>query len=107
MRNLGVEVSLPKKTCNDKQCPFHGHLSIRGRIFEGIVEKKKARKMVVITREYLHYVKKYLRYERRRSKIHAYLPPCLDIREGEKVKIAECRPLAKTVSFVIIEKIGG
>jgi len=107
MRNIGIDVSLPKKSCEDIKCPFHGKLSIRGRMFEGMVEKKRAKKMVVVTREYLHYVKKYMRYERRRSKIHAYLPPCLeaDIKEGSKVKIAECRPLSKTVSFVVIEKV--
>jgi small subunit ribosomal protein S17 len=35
--------------------------------------------------------------------LHAYIPGCIDIEEGTDVKIAECRPLSKTVSFVIIE----
>jgi small subunit ribosomal protein S17 len=45
-----------------------------------------------------------MRYERRRSKIHAYLPPCIDVKEGDVVQIAECRPLAKSVAFVVISK---
>ena len=35
--------------------------------------------------------------------MHAYLPPCLEVKRGEEVRIAECRRLAKTVSFVVIE----
>ncbi|MEM4643912.1 MAG: 30S ribosomal protein S17, partial [Candidatus Methanomethylicaceae archaeon] len=31
----------------------------------------------------------------------------LKIREGDVVKIAECRPLSKTVGFVVVEKTGG
>ena len=30
--------------------------------------------------------------------------PCIDAKEGDKVRVAECRPLSKTVAFVIIEK---
>ncbi|MCP8309640.1 MAG: 30S ribosomal protein S17 [archaeon] len=107
MRNIGIDVKPPKKSCDDDLCPFHGSLSIRGRILEGKAVSIKAKDMAIIEREYLHYIKKYMRYEKRRSKIHAHLPPCLDVNEGDSVKIAECRPLAKTVSFVVIEKLGG
>ena len=31
--------------------------------------------------------------------------PCLGLKVGDKVRIAECRPLSKTVSFVVIEKV--
>jgi small subunit ribosomal protein S17 len=58
---------------------------------------------VVIQREYLHKIKKYGRYERRRRKLHAHLPPCLDVKEGDYATIAECRPLSKTISFVLVE----
>ena len=37
------------------------------------------------------------------QRMHAYIPECIDVREGSEVKIAECRPLSKTVSFVVIE----
>jgi small subunit ribosomal protein S17 len=63
--------------------------------------------MVVVEREYLHYVPKYMRYERRRSRIHAHNPPCINAKVGDRVKIAECRPISKTVSFVVIEKREG
>lgn len=62
-------------------------------------------KTAIIGRDYLHYVPKYKRRERRHSHIPAHNPPCLGIKEGDRVKIAECRPLAKTVAFVILEKL--
>jgi small subunit ribosomal protein S17 len=74
-------------------------------MISGIVVSAKATKMVVVAREYPRPVKKYKRYERSRSKIHAYAPECIDVKEGQDVKIAECRPLSKTVSFVVIEVI--
>jgi small subunit ribosomal protein S17 len=103
VRNIGVMVSLPKKTCDDKHCPFHGSLPVRGRLLSGIVESNKSAKMIVVSRDYNRLVKKYKRYERSKSKVHAFLPDCIDALEGQKVKIAECRPLSKTVSFVVVE----
>ena len=102
-RNIGVSVVSPRKTCEDELCPFHGTLSVRGKLLTGIVSSAKAKKMVVVSREYPRPVSKYKRFERSRSKVHAYLPTCIDVKEGDEVKVAECRPLSKTVSFVVIE----
>jgi small subunit ribosomal protein S17 len=52
----------------------------------------------------LKYVPKFMRYERRRSRIPSHNPPCIDAKEGDRVIIAECRPISKTVSFVVVEK---
>jgi len=39
VRNIGIpNVEPPEKTCDDIQCPFHGNLSVRGRVMEGISE---------------------------------------------------------------------
>jgi len=95
----------PKKSCTDPNCPFHGDLSIRGRSLDGLVVSAKMDKTAIIRRDYLHYVPKFKRYERRKSHIPAHNPPCLNAKEGEKVKIAECRSISKTVSFVIVEKL--
>jgi len=97
----------PKKSCDDKNCPFHGNLRIRGRILEGVVISAKMDKTVVFRRDYQLYVPKFKRFERRHSHINAHNPPCLNVKEGEKVRIAECRPLSKTVSFVVVEKLEG
>jgi len=103
VRNIGVSVVSPRKNCDDELCPFHGTLSIRGKLLTGIVSSSKAKKMVVVSREYPRSVPKFKRFQRSRSTVHAYLPPCIDVSEGQEVKIAECRPLSKTISFVVIE----
>jgi small subunit ribosomal protein S17 len=103
VRNIGVSVVSPRKTCEDDLCPFHGTLSVRGKLLTGIVSSSKAKKMVVVSREYPGPVRKYKRFQRSRSTVHAYLPECIDVNEGEEVRIAECRPLSKTVSFVVVE----
>jgi len=95
----------PKKTCNDRNCPFHGELSIRGRVLEGVVVSAKMDKTVTVKRDYLHYVPKFKRYERRHSCIACHNPPCINAKEENRVKIAECRPISKTVSFVVVEKL--
>lgn len=93
--------------CGDKNCPFHGTISLRGQVFEGIVASAKAKNTVIVVREYFHYIPKYRRYERRRSRIPAHCPPCLEVKEGDKVRIVECRPISKTVHFVVVEKLKG
>ena len=102
---MSFNAKTPKKTCEDINCPFHGALSLRGHALEGIVVDDKMEKTIVVRRDYLNYVSKYRRYERRRSNIHAHSPPCLEIKAGDKVRLAECRPISKTVSFVVIEKL--
>jgi len=104
-RNIGVKVNPPQETCDDKYCPFHGTLPVRGQIIKGIVSTKKMDNSVIVKKEFRHYVPKFERYERRTSKYAAHCPPCIKIDVGDQVKIAECRPLSKTISFVTIEKL--
>jgi len=101
---MALTFKKPKKTCNDRNCPFHGSLPIRGRILEGVVVSAKMDKTVIVRHDYLKYVPKFMRYERRRSRIPSHNPPCIDAKEGDRVVIAECRPISKTVSFVVVEK---
>jgi small subunit ribosomal protein S17 len=103
-RNIGISVKPPEITCNDPKCPFHGKLSVRGQIIEGIVVSDKMDKTAVVEREYYKYLTKYERYEKRSARYSAHNPPCVKAKVGDKVKIIECRPLAKTVNFVIIER---
>jgi small subunit ribosomal protein S17 len=104
VRNIGLDVKPPKAGCNDTFCPFHGSISVRGRVFEGTVATSKSPKTVSVERAYLHYYPKYSRYERRRSKTLAHNPPCIAAATGDWVTIAECRPLSKEVSFVVIDR---
>lgn len=100
------EAKLVETECRDRDCPIHGNLKTRGRIFEGIVIKK-TNKRVAIEFERMSYVKKYERYARSKTKIHARLPFCMEkeIRIGDLIKIQECRPLSKIIHFVVINKI--
>ena len=93
--------------CEDKNCPFHGSLSTRGMTVTGKVVSDKMHKTVVVQIDFLQQFSKYKRFGKKRSKIHAHNPPCLTAAKGDVVKIAECRPLSKTVSFVVVEKTGG
>ncbi|NPB02017.1 MAG: 30S ribosomal protein S17 [Methanopyri archaeon] len=102
-RDAGMGFKPPRKECDDPNCPFHGNLSVRGMVLEGVVVSDKMDKTVIVEREYYQYIPKYERWERRRSRIPAHNPPCIDAKEGDRVKIAECRPLSKTKSFVVVE----
>lgn len=91
--------------CEDKNCPVHGKLSVRGSTIEGIVVSDKPKNTVVIEREYLHYIPKYERYERRRRRINIHKPPCMEIKVGDRILAGECRKVSKTKSFVVLKKI--
>ncbi len=100
LRYEGLEP--PREQCSDPKCPWHGHLKVRGGLLVGRVYKARAQKMVVVERDYLVYIRKFKRYEKRRSRIHAYLPPCIKVSVGDTVLIGETRPLAKSVSWVVL-----
>ena len=102
-RDIGVDVPAPKAECADPHCPFHGGFSVRGQIIDGQVVSTKMERSARVQREYLRYVPKYERYEKRTSSYNVHAPPCLSVQVGDRVKIMECRPLSKTVSFVVIE----
>lgn len=106
MRNIGLDVKAPRKSCDDELCPFHGTLPVRGKVLDGLVVSSKMARTVTVERDYLHYIKKYLRYEKRRSRIMAHNPPCIEAHDGDKVRIAECRPVSKEVAFVVVEVAG-
>jgi len=101
--NIGFDVAAPTEQCEDINCPFHGTLSVRGQVIDGTVVSDKAIRTVVVQREYLKYIPKYERYEKRKSKLHAHNPDCVAAKKGDRVSLAECRPLSKTKSFVVIK----
>ena len=103
--DIGVDVRTPVKTCDDQFCPFHGILPVRGQILEGEVVSDRMQKTVVVQRQFQRKIEKYERLEKRYRKYLVHNPPCLDIKVNDRVKIMECRPLSKTVSFVVIEKM--
>merc|ERR1712064_114553 len=87
----------------DKKCPFVGKVSIRGRVLTGVITKMKMKNTVVLRRDYLHYIKKYNRFEKRHKNISAHMSPCFkDIVPGDTVLVGQCRPLSKTVRFNVL-----
>ncbi len=97
--------SSPSQSCNDKKCPFHGHLKVRGRIFTGKILTRDTHKTAVVGWQRLIKIRKYERYAKRKTKIKVHNPECINANIGDKVTIAECRPLSKTKSFVIIKRV--
>lgn len=105
-RDIGIDVPKPTKGCDDPHCPFHGTLPVRGQSFEGVVVSTRMQRTAVVERQYLRYQRKYERYEKRTKRFRAHTPPCLELKEGDRVLLMECRPIAKTVSFVAIHNRG-
>ena len=104
-KSIGINVSPPEKMCEDEKCAWHGRLGVRGKVFKGSVRSAKSHSTVVVEWGYHRYVSKYERHERRKSRVTAHNPPCIRAREGDNVVIAECRPLSKTKSFVVVSKV--
>jgi len=101
--NIGIDVKPPKDTCEDKHCPFHGTISLRGRVFEGTVVRAKIPRMALVEWGWKRHVPKYERYEKKRTKVIVHNPPCMNVEVGDCVKIMETRKISKTKNFVIIE----
>jgi small subunit ribosomal protein S17 len=105
-RDVGLDVRAPKGSCDDRHCPFHGHLKLRGQVLEGTVVSVAMQHTAVVERTLLHYVPKFERYEKRRRRYLAHAPSCLNVPVGHRVRIAETRPLSKVVAFCIVEDLG-
>ncbi|GKT18179.1 putative multi-domain containing protein [Aduncisulcus paluster] len=106
-RKVGLGFKTPQAAIEgdyiDKKCPFTGDVSIRGRIFRGVVTSTKMTRTIIIRKDYLHYVPKYKRYEKRHKKISAHVSPCFRVKEGDIVTVGQCRPLSKTVRFNVLK----
>jgi small subunit ribosomal protein S17 len=101
--DIGIDVTPPKKECDDPNCPFHSGLKVRGQIIEGKVVSDKGHQTVVVKKEYTRFNKKFERSERRVSRYSVHNPKCLNASSDDTVKFMECKPISKTKSFVVIE----
>ncbi|KAL6212027.1 hypothetical protein ACLB2K_017250 [Fragaria x ananassa] len=108
-KSVGLGFKTPRDaiegTYIDTKCPFTGNVSIRGRILAGTCHSAKMSRTIIVRRNYLHYIKKYQRYEKRHSNIPAHVSPCFRVKEGDHVIIGQCRPLSKTVRFNVLKVI--
>merc|ERR1712072_1180628 len=108
VKSVGLGYKTPRAAIEgkyiDKKCPFTGNVSIRGKILKGVV--KSAGQMtntITVRRDYLHYITKYNRYEKRHKMVTAHCSPAFDARAGDEVVLGQCRPLAKTVIFNVVQ----
>merc|ERR1712170_316654 len=111
-RKVGLGFKTPREAIDgnyiDKKCPFTGNVSIRGRILTGVVQKMKMQRTIVIRRDYLHYIRKYNRFEKRHKNLSVHMSPCFsDVSIGDIVTVGECRPLSKTVRFNLVKVTKG
>ena len=108
-KSVGLGFKTPKAAMNgkyiDKKCPFTGNVSIRGRILTGEVKTHKMNRTLIMRMNYLHYIKKYQRYEKRHTNLPAHISPCFRVKEGDTVVVGQCRPLSKTVRFNVLKVI--
>ena len=96
----------PANSCTDLACPVHGGLKVRGRMFKGYVRKKFPRRIVIEFERVVHS-KKYERFSKKKTKIHARLPACKEqeVNIGDYVQVGECRPISKIIHFVYLNKV--
>ncbi len=99
-----VESKASETKCQDLRCPYHGKLRVHGRIFKGYV-KKIVGKRAIIEFERLMYIKKYERYMKKRTRLHAHIPDCITVKINDLVQIRGCRPISKIIHFIIIKKL--
>lgn len=91
--------------CADRDCFRHGHLKARGRVFKGVVVSKFPRR-IAVEFERMIYMRKYERYAKNKTKVHARLSDCMvdEVNVGDLVLVQECRPLSKIIHFTVIGK---
>ncbi|CAX41463.1 ribosomal protein, small subunit, putative [Candida dubliniensis CD36] len=106
-KDVGLGFKTPKAAIDgsyiDKKCPFAGTVSIRGKILTGTVVSTKMHRTIIIRRDYLHYVPKYNRYEKRHKNVAAHVSPAFRVEEGDVVTVGQCRPISKTVRFNVLK----
>ena len=78
---------------------------VSGGQFTGTVVSNKMEKSATVRWEYAENVPKYERKERRNTKITVHVPEDMEVEEGETVRVGETRPISKTKSHIIIEKV--
>jgi small subunit ribosomal protein S17 len=95
-----------KKKARDRIIVKGKDVAMRGRKFEGYVTRK-FEKRITIEFERINFVRKYERYSKSKTKIHAYLPEKMkeEINIGDYVQVIECRPLSKIMHHVVVKKI--
>jgi small subunit ribosomal protein S17 len=107
-RDIGIDVAAPKRepAPGDSMNPFNGTLTVRGSVIVGTVVSAKMQGTAIVEKQHERKDVKYERIEKRTRRYAAHVPSNIDVKAGDEVVIAECRPLSKTVNFVVVENRG-
>ena len=81
------------------------NVNVHGRSYVGTVISAKMASTVVVSWKRRVYISKYERYAVKTSKVKAHNPDSINAKEGDIVKIVQCRPLSKTKNFMVVEKL--
>ncbi len=105
VRDIGIDVRAPPRepAPGDVLNPFNGSLPVRGVTIVGNVVSDKMQGTVVVQKQHSRMVPKYERIEKRTNRYAAHVPSNIDVTVGDEVLIAECRPISKTIKFVVVE----
>lgn len=107
-RDIGIDVKAPTRepAPGDRLNPFNGSLAVRGSVIIGTVVSAKMQGTAIVEKQHSRTVQKFERIEKRTRRYAAHVPSNIDAQEGDEVVIAECRPISKTVNFVVVENRG-
>merc|ERR1712046_393857 len=80
-----------------------GKVNIRGKLITGVIKTTKMKNTVIIRKDYLHYIKKYNRFEKRHKNTPVHVSPAFRVKQGDEILAGQCRPLSKTVRFNMLK----
>merc|ERR1712032_315837 len=108
-KSVGLGIKTPRTaiegTYVDKKCPWTGSVNIRGKLITGVIKTTKMKNTIIIRKDYLHYIKKYNRFEKRHKDTPVHVSPAFRVKQGDEILGGQCRPLSKTVRFNMLKVI--
>lgn len=82
-----------------------GSVNIRGKMITGVIKTTKMKNTIIIRKDYLHYITKYNRFEKRHKNTPVHCSPAFRVKAGDEILAGQCRPLCKTVRFNMLKVI--
>ena len=108
-KNVGLGIKTPRAAIDgtyvDRKCPWTGNVNIRGKLITGVIKTTKMKNTVIIRKDYLHYIPKYNRFEKRHKNTPVHVSPAFRVKAGDEIMAGQCRPLSKTVRFNMLKVI--
>ena len=74
-------------------------------LITGVIKTTKMKNTIIIRKDYLHYIKKYQRFEKRHKNTPVHVSPAFRLKPGDEILAGQCRPISKTVRFNVLKVI--